>query len=144
MGRRASLRASLSLLPSLQRQFRQGQPKEGDTRQLRGSHEVSHFNNVVRVLFGDSGQTIGMFSDRRSSDRKAINTRAIVVWGDEAIRAFAIILDLSDTGLRIRLDQDAEIGREGYILFEHRMEPFRVAWQASRSAGLQFTMPMES
>ncbi|OAM78695.1 PilZ domain-containing protein [Devosia elaeis] len=85
-----------------------------------------------------------MFRERRAATRKAVNTRAIVVWSDGLKRAFAIILDMSETGLRIRLDHEAEIGSDGYILFDHRMEPFRVAWQASRSAGLQFTMPLEA
>ncbi|WP_160297823.1 PilZ domain-containing protein [Devosia chinhatensis] len=84
-----------------------------------------------------------MFRERRTADRKAVNTRAIVVWGDDLMRAFAIILDMSQTGLRIRLDHEAQIETDGYILFDNRMEPFRVAWQASRSAGLQFTMPLE-
>ncbi|MBE7732048.1 PilZ domain-containing protein [Devosia faecipullorum] len=84
-----------------------------------------------------------MFLERRTAARIAVNTRAIVVWGNDLCRAFAVILDLSSGGLRIRLDREAEIGEEGYILFDNRMEPFRLVWRASRSAGLQFLMPEE-
>lgn len=125
---------------SLQRRVLQGQPKHG-LRRLHGCCERLYFNVSVRQLFDDSAQIDGMSRERRAAARKVVNTRAIVVWGDDLLRAFAIILDMSDTGLRIRLDHEATIGAEGYILFDHRMEPFRVAWQASRSAGLQFTMP---
>ncbi len=125
---------------SLQRRAAKGQHKHG----LRRRHvccERWHFNFSVRLLFGDSRQIGDMSRERRAATRQVVNTRAIVVWGNDLMRAFAIILDMSDTGLRIRLDHEATIGEEGYILFDHRMEPFRVAWQASRSAGLQFTMP---
>lgn len=128
---------------SLQCPAVKGQPQRG----LHRSHaccERLHFNDCVRGLFFDSAQIWGMFFERRSATRKAVNTRAIVVWGDGILRAFAVILDMSETGLRIRLDHEAEIDGEGYILFDHRMEPFRVAWQASRSAGLQFTMAAEA
>lgn len=81
-----------------------------------------------------------MFYERRLAERKAVNLRATVVWGDGLDRALAMILDISDSGLRLRLDEDHQIGAEGYILFGHRMEPFRLVWQASRSAGLQFRM----
>lgn len=125
---------------SLQCHAAKGQPKHG-LHIPHGSCERWHFNFSVRELFDDSGQIGSMSRERRTATRKVVNTRAIVVWGDDLLRAFAIILDMSETGLRIRLDHEAAIGQEGYILFDHRMEPFRVAWQASRSAGLQFTMP---
>lgn len=127
---------------SLQCCVAEDQPKH-DLHGVHGCCERSHFNVSVRLLFGDSDQIVGMVRERRSADRKVVNTRAIVVWGDGLIRAFAIILDMSDSGLRIRLDREAVIGEEGYILFDHRMEPFQVAWQASRSAGLRFSMPGE-
>jgi len=103
---------------------------------------------ILTMLLVDCSSTPGtpkgMLFERRSADRKAVNTRAIVVWGNDLMRAFAVILDISETGLRIRLDHETEIAGDGYILFDHRMEPFRVAWQANRSAGLQFTMPSEA
>ncbi len=132
--------AAASVAFSLQCEARKGQHKQGGS--LWSPCEELHFNNVIKVLLGDSWQTRCMFKDRRAAARYAVNTRAIIVWGNDLIRAFGIILDMSDTGLRIRLDHEAEISSDGYILFDNRMEPFRVAWQANRSAGLQFTMPV--
>ncbi len=82
-----------------------------------------------------------MYTERRLSPRRAVNLRATVVWGNGLNRSPAMVLDLSETGLRIRLDEEKRIGSDGYILFDHRMEPFRLVWQASRSAGLQLTLP---
>jgi hypothetical protein len=127
---------------SLQRDALQGQHKQGQA--LWSGCEGLHFSSLIKVLLGDSWQIRGMFRDRRAADRHAVNTRAIIVWGNDLVRAFGIILDMSETGLRIRLDHEAEISSDGYILFDNRMEPFRVAWQANRSAGLQFTMTNEA
>lgn len=106
--------------------------------------ERLHFNDLVSLLFCDSDQIGGMFQERRLSQRNAVNLRATVVWGDGLSRALAMILDLSDTGLRLRLDEEETIGQDGYILFNHRMEPFQLVWQASRSAGLQFQMVVDA
>ena len=82
----------------------------------------------------------GMYVERRLHQRRAVNLRATVVWDDGLSRALGMVLDLSESGVRIRLDQDMPIGTQGYILFDHRMEPFQLMWQSQRSAGLHLTM----
>lgn len=81
-----------------------------------------------------------MFSERRLHQRRAVNLRATIVWADGLSRALGMVLDLSESGLRVRLDQEMPIGAQGYILFEHRMEPFQLVWQSNRSAGLKLMM----
>jgi hypothetical protein len=77
--------------------------------------------------------------DRRHLPRRPASIDAIVVCNDGLHRIPARVVDRSDAGVRIRLEQDHPIAADCYLLFEHRMEPFRVVWQASRSAGLAFT-----
>lgn len=49
-----------------------------------------------------------------------------------------MIMDHSLQGAMVRLQRDERIVGDCYILFQHRMEPCRLVWQASRSAGLLF------
>ena len=79
-----------------------------------------------------------MNSDRRKSYRRTINAKATLVCNGGLKRLAAYILDISETGVRVRLADYARIAPECYILFEHRMEPCRLVWQSDRSAGLCF------
>ena len=79
-----------------------------------------------------------MVSERRKHLRVRVDIPATEVWGQGLERVSALILDQSQNGVQVRLDVDERIASECYILFRHRMEPCRLVWQASRSAGLVF------
>ena len=76
--------------------------------------------------------------ERRAVSRHPTDITATYVLNDGR-RVSVRIVNQSAVGLCVRLAQPELILREGYILFEHRMEPCRVAWQASRWAGLHFS-----
>lgn len=76
--------------------------------------------------------------DRRKFSRQTIRIDATVVGNDGLVRLPATIIDHSSGGVRIRLNEDKPIPADSYLLFGNRIEPFRVAWQASQSAGLAF------
>lgn len=77
-------------------------------------------------------------NDRRSLPRKTCHIPATVVCNDGLQRIAATVLDQTEAGVRIRMDEDTPIAADCYLLFANRIEPFRVVWQASRSAGLLF------
>ena len=77
-------------------------------------------------------------NDRRTHPRTATHIPATIVCDDGLRRIPAVVLDQSVAGVRIRMDEEARIAPDCYLLFGNRMEPFRVVWQASRSAGLLF------
>lgn len=79
-----------------------------------------------------------MNSERRKSLRHNVHTKATLVCDGGLRRLTAYIIDLSETGARVRLAQQERITTECYILFEHRMEPCRVVWQSNLAAGLRF------
>jgi hypothetical protein len=76
--------------------------------------------------------------DSRKHPRKTARIPVTVVWNGGAARAAGLILDKSETGVRVRLNEAEVIANDCYILFQRRLEPCRVVWQASRSAGLLF------
>lgn len=80
-----------------------------------------------------------MNTELRQSPRRRIQTAVVVVCDGGLARLPALVVDQSETGVRLRLADDKPIQLECYILFGHRIEPCRVVWQASRSAGLAFT-----
>lgn len=79
-----------------------------------------------------------MKNDRRRITRSRANAAAIIVADDGLTRLAALILDRSYAGVQIRLQQDSVIPPNCCILFDHRIEPCRVVWQANRAAGLLF------
>ena len=79
-------------------------------------------------------------TERRQSPRNPVQIEAIVVCDEGLQRLQAQVVDQSDTGVRIRLEKDERIAADCYLLFGRRMEPFRVVWQASYSAGLEFIL----
>lgn len=79
-----------------------------------------------------------MKNDRRKTARSRAKAAAIIVADDGLTRLSALILDRSHAGVQIRLQQDSVIPTDCCILFDHRIEPCRVIWQASRAAGLLF------
>ena len=79
-----------------------------------------------------------MSTDRRQSPRRRIQTDVVVVCDGGLTRLRALVVDQSETGVRIRLTDDKPIHADCYLLFGRRIEPCRVVWQASRSAGLAF------
>lgn len=79
-----------------------------------------------------------MKNDRRKNVRSSDNTAATIVADAGLTRLSALILDRSRVGVQIRLQQDSIIPADCCILFDHRIEPCRVVWQASRAAGLMF------
>ncbi|ODT64836.1 MAG: hypothetical protein ABS75_33950 [Pelagibacterium sp. SCN 63-23] len=79
-----------------------------------------------------------MTKERRSLPRRSANIKAVVVCQGGLARHNAWVLDESESGLRIRLDEPARIDGDCYVLYGHRMEPFRVVWQANRSLGVCF------
>lgn len=87
---------------------------------------------------GDSRDASLMSTDRRSQPRFPVRIDATVVCDDGLLRIPAVVVDQSETGVRIRLGADQPINSQCYLLFNHRIEPFRVAWQGRRSAGLVF------
>jgi hypothetical protein len=79
-----------------------------------------------------------MTTERREHFRHPARIEATVVCNDGLLRIPAIVVDKSEAGVRIRMEHDEKITSDCYLLFDHRIEPFRVVWQASRSAGLIF------
>lgn len=79
-----------------------------------------------------------MNSDRRKHPRYRANIPATLVWNDGLSRASGLILDHSEQGAMVRLQNGERIGGDCYILFQHRIEPCRLVWQASQSIGLLF------
>lgn len=77
-------------------------------------------------------------TERRIHPRYTVQIEATVVCNHGLLRIPAEVVDQSANGVRIRLAEDERLNADCYLLFGHRMEPFRVAWQASRSAGLEF------
>ncbi len=98
---------------------------------------------IVAMLLGrcsgDSRNGMNMSPDRRRSPRIKTQIEATVVCQDGLQRIPATVVDQSSAGVRIRMDDDEAIAQDCYLLFGHRMEPFKVVWRASRSAGLAFT-----
>lgn len=86
----------------------------------------------------DSRDASLMSTDRRLHPRSPVRIDATVVCNDGLLRIPAVVVDQSETGVRLRLDADLAINSQCYLLFNHRIEPFRVAWQARRSVGLSF------
>ena len=80
-----------------------------------------------------------MTSDRRKLPRRTVHTKAIVVGNDGLTRLSAYVIDQSTAGVRVRLLEEHSIPCDCYILFANCIEPCRVAWQSSRTAGLAFT-----
>ena len=80
-----------------------------------------------------------MNTERRQSPRRRIQTDVVVVCDGGLTRLPALVVDQSETGVRLRFMEDKSIQSDCYLLFAHRIEPCRLVWQASRSAGLAFT-----
>ncbi|MET3925653.1 PilZ domain-containing protein [Devosia sp. 2618] len=80
-----------------------------------------------------------MNTNRRKFSRRPVDIKATVVGDSGMSRLAAAVLDLSESGVRVRLVEEELIPTECYILFGNRMEPCRLVWQTSRSAGLVFT-----
>jgi hypothetical protein len=77
--------------------------------------------------------------ERRTVPRERADINATVVFDDGQTRVSARIADQSAAGLGVHLAQAAPVSCECYILFEpHRIEPVRLAWQASRWLGVVF------
>ena len=79
-----------------------------------------------------------MSTERRQSPRRRVQTDVVVVCDGGLTRLQALVVDQSETGVRLRLAEDKPIQSDCYLLFGRRMEPCRLVWQASRSAGLAF------
>ena len=79
-----------------------------------------------------------MSTDRRQSPRRRIQTDVVVVCDGGLTRLQALVVDQSESGVRLRLAKDIPIDADCYLLFGRRIEPCRVAWQANRLAGLAF------
>lgn len=83
-------------------------------------------------------------TERRLHPRYTVQIPATVVCDDGLLRLPAEVVDQSPNGVRIRLADDERIRSDCYLLFGNRIEPFRVAWQASRSVGLEFLDRVEN
>lgn len=84
---------------------------------------------------------MSMTTDRREQDRDKVRLPATLVWGDGLTRVAGVIVEQSTAGARMRLDEDANVAADCYLLYSHRLEPCRVIWQAQRSIGVSFLIP---
>lgn len=82
-----------------------------------------------------------MNTDRRDHERDRVRLPATLVWGDGLVRVAGTIVEQSSGGARMRLDEEAEVAADCYLLYSHRLEPCRVVWQAQRSIGVSFLIP---
>lgn len=80
-----------------------------------------------------------MTPDRRSHPRYPTRISATIVCDEGLSRIPALVVDQSESGVRVQLEEDRLINSQCYLLFDHRIEPFQVIWQARRTAGLAFT-----
>ena len=80
-------------------------------------------------------------ADRRGAvrTRTLLSGKAIV--GDALFSSDCLIVDLSDTGARLRISDSAPLGPPLYLLFvrEGRLVEAAVAWRRRGQAGLVFT-----
>ena len=80
-----------------------------------------------------------------SNRRGAIRTKTLLsgkaIVGDALFSADCIILDLSETGARVRVPPDARLGPPLYLLFlrNGRVVEAAAAWRRGEEAGLVFT-----
>lgn len=79
-----------------------------------------------------------MSTERRKHRREPVHVPATVVGNGGLSRIPAEIVDRTVAGVRIRMADHEKLGADSYLLFGHRIEPFRVVWQAKDSAGLLF------
>jgi hypothetical protein len=77
--------------------------------------------------------------DRRAQPRRPRNARGVVCGAD--METACLIVDLSDAGMRVRLDRAAALPREVVVVdvAEAVAYPASVVWQRGQEAGLRQT-----
>jgi hypothetical protein len=81
-----------------------------------------------------------MLKDRRNSRRLPADLSATIVSNDGLDRVPVRVIDQSSGGVRVEMPRDLPIEAEPYLLFAHRLEPFRIAWREREAMGLAFTV----
>ncbi|WEK40860.1 MAG: PilZ domain-containing protein [Candidatus Brevundimonas colombiensis] len=77
--------------------------------------------------------------DRRASLRRAVNARGVVCGTD--IEVVCLIVDLSDGGMRVRMDRGSALPSEVVVVdvADAVAYPAEVVWQRGQEAGLRQT-----
>lgn len=77
--------------------------------------------------------------DRRAEPRRSRNGRGVVCGAD--VETACLIVDMSDAGMRVRLDRGAALPREVVVvdIAEAVAYPAVVVWQRGQEAGLRQT-----
>jgi hypothetical protein len=78
-------------------------------------------------------------ADRRATARRPANTRGIVC--APGVETACLIVDLSDSGMKVRLDRGAALPREVVVVdvAQGVAYPATVIWQRAQEAGLKQT-----
>lgn len=90
-------------------------------------------------LFESRTTTGAPAEDRRATPRRALNARGVVCGAD--VEVACLIADLSDGGMRVRMDRGSALPREVVVvdIAEAIAYPAEVVWQRGQEAGLRQT-----
>ena len=90
-------------------------------------------------LFKSRTTTGAPAEDRRATPRRALNARGVVCGAD--VEVACLIADLSDGGMRVRMDRGSALPREVVVvdIAEAIAYPAEVVWQRGQEAGLRQT-----
>lgn len=79
------------------------------------------------------------FTDRRRHQRHTVNLPAVAVSRDGLLRLDARIVNVSESGARVEVEDATLLSEWFYLLLpQHRLQPCRLVWRDAAAAGIRY------